>query len=605
MKKIYLSLLLLALSSPLFAWTIGPMNYQGRLLDSAGVPVTATLPFKVRIYDAASGGTLKFSEQHNSIPVNDGVYSFLVSTGTSPTGAWDIALWNTAQLFMEIEVNGETLSPRHLMAAAPYAFQANLALTTNNALALGGKSSAWFDSTLESICVSGKGKWLELANNGAGDCLGIGSSFPGPTLVNWNTLTASSDFKNLDLTRANVSGINFNGANLTGTIFKETTYAVAGMSGANLTGTQWDAAIATDVSAYSVAATTNITKATMKNMNMSKWNLSLISNTSYMNLYSAAYLSACPSAVIGYVIGARVWECKLMRPAGSNYFMLGPNANFSTTSAAAISSNGGMILDLDKDAFDNAGTSSTSFVGVTVMQDFTNAYIYMADFSYAKLANITLSPLNAIGAKFAYSEWENIVYASGGAPFNGIDFTYGKLSHVKFDAGASADFTNAVLSSVYFSDLSQSNFTGATLDNVQMATLRYLPVTFDGTKIYGNFNVTSINATDAPSMTFKDIFFSNATVSGALTDVNFTGTISFKNTVFRDLDLCSTVFPLVDTSAPHNDLAQIQWDGAVECPDGTDVAGSATLYTGTCNNATRMTQTAVANCTAGIPGGLQ
>src|SRR6478609_9430988 len=136
MKKISSFIVLFILSASAFAWTIGPMNYQGRLLDNAGIPVTGSYNFIVRIYDAASGGALKFSEQQNSIAVNDGVYSFLVSTGTNSTGAWDIALWNTPQLFLEIEVNGQTLSPRHLMAATPYAYQANLALRTNNALAL-------------------------------------------------------------------------------------------------------------------------------------------------------------------------------------------------------------------------------------------------------------------------------------------------------------------------------------------------------------------------------------------------------------------------------------------------------------------------------------
>src|SRR6478736_272553 len=131
------------------------MNYQGRLLDNVGVPVTGSYNFIVRIYDAPTGGTLKFSEQQNSIAVNDGVYSFLVSTGTSPTGSWDINLWNTPTLYLEIEVNSQTLAPRHLLASTPFAFQANLALTTNNALALGGKSAG---NVLQDICTAGKGK---------------------------------------------------------------------------------------------------------------------------------------------------------------------------------------------------------------------------------------------------------------------------------------------------------------------------------------------------------------------------------------------------------------------------------------------------------------
>lgn len=605
-----LALIFLALFSSTLAQAdtpVGPMNYQGRLLDNAGIPVTGSYNFSASVYNAISGGTLKYRELHNAVPVDDGVYSFLIGTKSKDAGdsTWSVELWNCcANLYLEIAVNGETLSPRHQLAAAPYAFQANLALTTNNALALGGKPSSWFDSTMEAICVSGKGKWLELANGGAGACLGIGTSFPGPTLVNWNTLTASSDFKNLDLTRANISGINFNGANLTGTIFTETTYAVQGISGANLTSTQWDAAISTDVSAFSVASNTNLSKATMKNMDMSKWSLSLITSQSYINMYSAAFLTSCPAATIGYYIGTRVWECRLMRPAGSNYFMVGPYANFSTTSAAAISSNGGMILDLDVDAFDGAGTSNASFVGVTLMQDFTSAWVYYADFSYAKLANITFAPTNAIGSKFPYSEWDNVVYPNG-ATFSSIDFSYAKLSNVRFLASLPyANFSFTTLRNVDFDGadaLSSVNFNDAVLENVQIKSLRdgSSGTTFNRTKIYGNFHVASVQASTAPNMVFDSIHFSGATVSGALTDINFSGTLTFTNTLFRNLDLCSTTFPLVDTSAPHNDLASVKWIGPVECPDGSDVTGGT--GSNTCDYSTRMTATAVGNCTAGIP----
>src|SRR6478609_3727878 len=120
MKKISGFMVLFLLSASAFAWTIGPMNYQGRLLDNAGIPLTGSYNFKVRIYDALSGGTLKFSEQQNNIAVDDGVYSFLVSTGTSPTGTWDINLWNTPSLYLEIEVNSQTLSPRHLLASTRF-----------------------------------------------------------------------------------------------------------------------------------------------------------------------------------------------------------------------------------------------------------------------------------------------------------------------------------------------------------------------------------------------------------------------------------------------------------------------------------------------------
>jgi len=606
MKKISSFIALLLLSATVFAWTIGPMNYQGRLLNNAGIPVTGSYNFKVRIYDAVSGGTLKFSEQHNGVAVDDGVYSFLVSTGTSPTGSWDIALWNTPTLYLEIEVNNETLTPRHLLASTPFAFQANLALTTNNALALGGKSAAQYDSTLQAICVSSKGKWLELANSGAGACLGVGSSFPGPTRVNWNTLTANNNFSNLDLSRADVSGINFgspSAANMTNTIFNSTTYSVAGMSGANLTGTTWDASIATDASAVSVSASTNFTKATMKNMDLSKWNLSLITSQARVNMFSAAYLSACPAAVFGYVFinTSGVWKCNLMRAAGSQYFMVGPYANFSTTSAAATTSYGEVLLDVD--TFDNTDTSAANFSGVTLTQSFLNGYFYQANLTNATLRNISFTNTNFNGT-FIGAKLENIIVGSGISMNNG-NWSGAKLTNVRFDNGPMGiNFTKATLHQVSFNWLQGPNFTDAVLEDVRIYYLNST-TSFVRTRILGGFHVSTIHLASAPNMIFQDIDFDGATISGALTDINFTGTIRFNNVVFKYLDLCSVSMPLAG-SAPHAELASVKWEGAVECPDGSDVTGSATLYSGTCNYQTRMTNPiAVGSCTAGVPGGLQ
>ena len=60
MKKISSFIILCVLCSPVFAWTIGPMNYQGRLLDNAGIPVTGSYNFVVKIYNDPTTGTLKY-----------------------------------------------------------------------------------------------------------------------------------------------------------------------------------------------------------------------------------------------------------------------------------------------------------------------------------------------------------------------------------------------------------------------------------------------------------------------------------------------------------------------------------------------------------------
>jgi len=581
---------------------VGPMNYQGRLLDNNGIPVTGSYNFVVRVYDAASAGTLKYQEAHNAVTVNDGVYTFLIGTTTKTGGdsTWSVELWNCCtNLFMEIEVNGQILLPRPRLAAAPYAFQANLALTTNNALALGGKSASQYDNALATICVSSKGKWLELV----GKCLGAGSSFTG-TAVSWNTLTASSNFTGLDLTNADITGINFSGADFTGTTFKKTTYLVSGMSNANLTNTIWDGASANDPSAFSVAGTTNLTGATMKNMSMGKWNLSAITNEFVMHYFAAAYLSACPAGLFGVSYSA--WQCKLMHANGSQYFLAGFYSNYSTTSPATMLANDEMVLDVDTNAFDNTNTSYSTFNGIVLTQTFLNGSFYQADLTNATFRNINFTNTNFNGT-FVGSRWENVTIGSG-ISMNMADLTGAKLANVRFlNDITTPNFTKASLKQVdfdYIGGVGGPDFTDASLENVHFANLRLTQTKFDRTHISGDFHIEAIEASSAPTMTFNDIVFTGATVSGALTDLTFTGSFTIRYSVFKNLDLCSTSFPLTG-SAPYTELATVKWEGAVECPDGTDVAGSATSYSGTCNYLTRMIQTAVANCTTGIPGTLQ
>ena len=63
----------------------GLINYQGRLTDSNGDPVTGSKTLAVAIYDAATGGTLRYSENIGAVPLDDrGIYSFQFgSAGTS------------------------------------------------------------------------------------------------------------------------------------------------------------------------------------------------------------------------------------------------------------------------------------------------------------------------------------------------------------------------------------------------------------------------------------------------------------------------------------------------------------------------------------------
>jgi hypothetical protein len=63
------------------------INYQGRLTDANGDPVTGSKNFAISIYDAATNGTLLYTETIGAVTLDDnGVYSFQFGgTGTSNT----------------------------------------------------------------------------------------------------------------------------------------------------------------------------------------------------------------------------------------------------------------------------------------------------------------------------------------------------------------------------------------------------------------------------------------------------------------------------------------------------------------------------------------
>lgn len=116
-------------SPPVFAAVPGEVHYQGLLLDFAGDPVNGLEDFAFRLYDAPTGGTLLWSETHDDVDVVEGVY--YVDLGAT-TALSESVLGNPA-LYLEIEVGGETLSPRERLLAVPYALRARSAETSDSA----------------------------------------------------------------------------------------------------------------------------------------------------------------------------------------------------------------------------------------------------------------------------------------------------------------------------------------------------------------------------------------------------------------------------------------------------------------------------------------
>ncbi len=123
----------LALSLGLFAVIAGgaprafaaaPMkiNFQGRLEES-GLPVNAQKRFVFKMYDDAAAGTLIWTSQPEDVLVVDGVFSIVLGTGT-PLNISTSSFAGPGSRYIEVSVEGVTLSPRQEVLSAPYALVA-------------------------------------------------------------------------------------------------------------------------------------------------------------------------------------------------------------------------------------------------------------------------------------------------------------------------------------------------------------------------------------------------------------------------------------------------------------------------------------------------
>lgn len=119
----------IAITAALNLWAQAPemFRYQGRLVNGTNL-VNATLPMSFKLYDSQSGGNLLY-EDSSSVLVVDGLYSTTIGDNTV-FGSLTNAMTNAA-VYLDLTVNGETLSPRERLVSVPYALNASAATHTH------------------------------------------------------------------------------------------------------------------------------------------------------------------------------------------------------------------------------------------------------------------------------------------------------------------------------------------------------------------------------------------------------------------------------------------------------------------------------------------
>ncbi len=125
-------LLVFSLASDVLAAVPQRLNYQGKLANAAGDPLSGTYSFRFKLFAAETGGAALFSEDvtgANAVSVANGIYT--VQIGSFTAGGVPYGVFEGQDLYLEVDVNAgatltsaETLTPRERLNAAAWAVHA-------------------------------------------------------------------------------------------------------------------------------------------------------------------------------------------------------------------------------------------------------------------------------------------------------------------------------------------------------------------------------------------------------------------------------------------------------------------------------------------------
>ena len=101
-------------------------SYQGHLQDANGQPISGSVIITAGIWDAAVAGSRLYHESHSAVSLDQGLFSLLIGTGTLLEGAFDPSTFQGSARYLELTINGETLSPRRPIGAVPYALASGI-----------------------------------------------------------------------------------------------------------------------------------------------------------------------------------------------------------------------------------------------------------------------------------------------------------------------------------------------------------------------------------------------------------------------------------------------------------------------------------------------
>jgi sulfatase modifying factor 1 len=165
------------------------INYQGRLTDAQGNPVTGNCTMVVRIYDAPTGGNMTYEETIGTVALANGTYSFRF--GLAGSGIVGILTGND---YLALSVNGSEESTRTRLLAVPYALKAKESADAQALVAQSKLLTLSGDLNFGNTTVGGGiQRALSITNEGFLKVQVIGISYPAGFSGSWSGTIAPGD----------------------------------------------------------------------------------------------------------------------------------------------------------------------------------------------------------------------------------------------------------------------------------------------------------------------------------------------------------------------------------------------------------------------------
>ena len=150
-KSIFTNLLVLLFAVTLFAQVPQQINYQGRLTDAGGTPISATLDIEFKIYDSEILTATPLWTETQSVIVTDGSFNVLLGS-VDPANKIPLDIFDGNIKYLGIKVGTDPeMTPRKKLVSVGNSFRAY------NADKVDGKDASEFVQKIDGVAPNGDG----------------------------------------------------------------------------------------------------------------------------------------------------------------------------------------------------------------------------------------------------------------------------------------------------------------------------------------------------------------------------------------------------------------------------------------------------------------